>query len=267
MRVNLRIRGLDFTDASSDFNNDKSGVRCKHCEHCEDCEDCKHKDDAIDCEDCKPCENDKDDKDDKDDKNPKCCKRCAKDYKYYSYRICNSKKGFILEHAGLLRDEDKYQKLKTHHSFYLVVSIFVDGEPKDLCIDDSDNDLWIGIDPRDPFQNAFLVEKPWLLQTTVAYKILVRETGWNGTDFPIAQNSICAMHNVLGEFSFVRLQVSPDVNMDFMRRNLEHILSVCSIPMPQPGQDTSECQGSTKEAIALICGDMSGHRIVTSASL
>jgi hypothetical protein len=44
-------------------------------------------------------------------------------------------------------------------------------------------------------------------------------------------------------------------HLEFMiRRNLEHILSVCSIPIPDKG-------------IALTCGDMSGHRLVTSATL
>ena len=58
-----------------------------------------------------------------------------------------------------------------------------------------------------------------------------------------------------------------------VRRHLEHILSVCAIPvtMPSSVSDTSSAPGdwNTKDDIqpvALTCGDMSGHRICTSAS-
>jgi hypothetical protein len=56
--------------------------------------------------------------------------------------------------------------------------------------------------------------------------------------------------------SFAKLTFAKDQpHLEFMiRRNLEHILSVCSIPIPDKG-------------IALTCGDMSGHRLVTSATL
>lgn len=43
-----------------------------------------------------------------------------------------------------------------------------------------------------------------------------------------------------------------------VRRNLEHILSVCSVPIES---------SSGGELIALTCGDLSGHRITSSASL
>ncbi|KAF3767132.1 hypothetical protein M406DRAFT_106463 [Cryphonectria parasitica EP155] len=55
-------------------------------------------------------------------------------------------------------------------------------------------------------------------------------------------------------------------------RHLEHILSVCAIPFsPSPaltlseGQNTSDAH-DTPSLVALTCGDMSGHRISTSAS-
>lgn len=56
-------------------------------------------------------------------------------------------------------------------------------------------------------------------------------------------------------------------------RHLEHILSVCAIPIPQ---STIDRQGDKwfeffdqdrTDLVALTCGDMSGHRICTSASL
>ncbi|TGO39851.1 hypothetical protein BHYA_0046g00040 [Botrytis hyacinthi] len=51
-------------------------------------------------------------------------------------------------------------------------------------------------------------------------------------------------------------------NLDFIfQRHLEHLLTVCAIPITscQGGNDTS--------AVALTCGDISAHRICTSASL
>lgn len=46
----------------------------------------------------------------------------------------------------------------------------------------------------------------------------------------------------------------------FLRRNLEHVLSVCSIPVPLERDEGSP-------AIALTCGDVDGHRVATAASL
>ncbi|KAK4070280.1 hypothetical protein Trihar35433_4747 [Trichoderma harzianum] len=53
---------------------------------------------------------------------------------------------------------------------------------------------------------------------------------------------------------------SLDKRLNFnMRRNLEHILSVCSIPL------SSDVNGENP-SIALTCGDVSGHRISATAS-
>jgi hypothetical protein len=61
-----------------------------------------------------------------------------------------------------------------------------------------------------------------------------------------------------------------DIGLDYAtRRNLEHILSVCAIPVP-PGHvwDYDNMKPEVAEpAIALTCGDMSGHRVCISASL
>ncbi|KAJ4172351.1 hypothetical protein NW754_002545 [Fusarium falciforme] len=58
------------------------------------------------------------------------------------------------------------------------------------------------------------------------------------------------------EHSFVN---DPDVNQA-LRRNLAHILSVCSIPV------ISEDDESKEPAFALTCGDVDGHRVATAAS-
>lgn len=52
-------------------------------------------------------------------------------------------------------------------------------------------------------------------------------------------------------------------------RNLEHILSVCAIPLSPPRLigTFQEPIKTENEVIALTCGDLSGHRVCTSASL
>lgn len=50
-------------------------------------------------------------------------------------------------------------------------------------------------------------------------------------------------------------------------RHLEHILSVCAIPLSPPSLFESGTSKVQNEAIALTCGDLSGHRVCTSASL
>lgn len=68
------------------------------------------------------------------------------------------------------------------------------------------------------------------------------------------------------ETTFRRICFSPIKNRDYaFRRNLEHILSVCSIPIAvEQNKNTPSPQ---EPAIAITCGDISGHRIGPRASL
>lgn len=60
---------------------------------------------------------------------------------------------------------------------------------------------------------------------------------------------------------FEILSYAQESHLNFiLRRNLEHILSVCSIP-------TDESSGTSIVPIALTCGEISNHRIVSGASL
>lgn len=60
-------------------------------------------------------------------------------------------------------------------------------------------------------------------------------------------------------FEVLSLTADPHLNFVF-RRNLEHILSVCSIPIDESSNDGIY-------PIALTCGDLAGHRVATAASL
>ena len=57
-----------------------------------------------------------------------------------------------------------------------------------------------------------------------------------------------------------KLTEDPQLNVA-LRRNLEYILSVCSIPVYPDAKDDEEF------AIALTCGDIDSHRVATAASL
>ena len=171
----------------------------------------------------------------------------------YSHRISEDGYGFILEHEDLFRNDKECEEWEKFDSVFLAVSIFINGVAQKLELSDIDDDPVIFVNSPE-----FFVVQGHPLQITVGYKILVRENDWDGNSFPITQDSLCAMHMMLRETSFTRLEFSRNVHLDFiMRRNLEHILSVCSIPTLQ----------SYEDGIALTCGDISGHRIVNSASL
>ncbi|KAB2109626.1 hypothetical protein AG0111_0g1109 [Alternaria gaisen] len=173
-------------------------------------------------------------------------------HKNYSYRISEDGYGFILEHGGLFRNDKECEEWEKFDSVFLAVSIFVNGVAQKLELSNSYDDPVIGVSSP-----AFVVVQGHPLQITVGYKILVRDKDWDGDDFPITSDSLCAMHIMLRETWFTRLEFSRNVHLDFiMRRNLEHTLSVCSVPTLQPNRD----------GIALTCGDISGHRIVNSAS-
>lgn len=57
----------------------------------------------------------------------------------------------------------------------------------------------------------------------------------------------------------------------FTRRHLEHLLSVCSMPLSTPklitDVDSDDGPEEPSLAVTLTCGDISGHRVNTSASL
>jgi hypothetical protein len=110
--------------------------------------------------------------------------------------------------------------------------------------------------------------KQGYLRVTVAYKldIISSDTVKNipSADFCRAFSYV----ELILKTPFERTLLSEDEHLDFaLRRNLEHILSVCSIPVQKATSFLDQSDLSYCEAIALTCGDVSGHRIATAASL
>ncbi|KAG5746921.1 hypothetical protein H9Q70_010392 [Fusarium xylarioides] len=74
---------------------------------------------------------------------------------------------------------------------------------------------------------------------------------------PVSPKKFTSSRERLDNCDYKPVKFADDLHLDFtLRRNLEHILSVCSIPVTKRGD----------QAIALTCGDFDGHRIATAAS-
>lgn len=74
------------------------------------------------------------------------------------------------------------------------------------------------------------------------------------------------------ESSFQRVYFAPSPRFDFaFRRNLEHILSVCSIPIYSDADADANAEklpfGWSGLPIAITCGDIASHRVASRASL
>lgn len=115
------------------------------------------------------------------------------------------------------------------------------------------------------------------LNVTVAYRLqlLKRKNCWQSS---LVRTSDITMSDALSTPFFKQpFFPSSSAYFDFvMRRNLKHILSVCSIPVSNElVWDFDECgerlscthASENRTAIALTCGDISGHSVVISASL
>lgn len=185
--------------------------------------------------------------------------------KNYTRHLCDNGYAVILEHAQQSQDKTGHQGVENSDSIALAISMFVNGVAQKLVLEGEGSNSTVSIKRQ---EQEFLVKSTKSLQLTVAYKILLRKEEWNGQVSPITMDNLGQMHRMLKGTSFTRLAWSGDTHMDFiMIRNLEHILSVCSIPIPHICQADCKKPCSKQEAIALTCGDMSGHRLVTSASL
>lgn len=104
------------------------------------------------------------------------------------------------------------------------------------------------------------------LEITLAYtfSLFSLSDEWSTLRSPISEQCLSkakAMVEKLDDaFRIVKLDQDPHLNF-LLWRNVEHILSVCSIPTGD--------QPSSEEfpRIALTCGDIANHRVTTKASL
>ncbi|EKG19929.1 Mg2+ transporter protein CorA-like/Zinc transport protein ZntB [Macrophomina phaseolina MS6] len=112
------------------------------------------------------------------------------------------------------------------------------------------------------------------LELVTAYRLQKLSGEFNKASSPISPSSYFSLSESLTASPYTKLTYSPDFHLDFIiRRNLEHILSVCSIPIPEKG--SGDVVGHTANKphdmastfkVAMTCGDISGHRLVNPAS-
>ncbi|KAL1622898.1 hypothetical protein SLS56_008579 [Neofusicoccum ribis] len=180
----------------------------------------------------------------------------------YEMLVGPSSNSIVLSHAGSASEG-------IHGTIVLALGFFVDGIPHEIESEKTEP----GEKPRfrikvQATHPEITPERP--LEVTTAYK-LQRIPDENSFELHLV--SIPEYHSLerlLVGTEYAKLTFSLDPHFDFVfRRNLEHILSVCSIPIPlESAKNDTEARGSiSKPAIALTCGDMSGHRIVTSSTL
>lgn len=129
------------------------------------------------------------------------------------------------------------------------------------------------------------VEKdPTRLEVTIGYRLQLLKGDGNPWQSSLIQaKEIAAIRPMLSgpRYKELAFSVSPSSSsspfMDFLiRRNLEHVLSVCCIPVSEEPMWDFDEKGNKivdpavmedERAIAITCGDISGHHMLTSASL
>lgn len=144
----------------------------------------------------------------------------------------------------------------------VVVSPFAYGKPQEILQEDERTYMYKIVLSQEA-QNLF--KNHGILEITMAYRIELgsAETDWE--DATVKTEELDHMRKAFSDTAYQRIAFSSHQHLDFViRRNLEHILSVCSIPL-------SNASGSEPEnriaATALTCGDITGHRITSSSSL
>ncbi|PTB66519.1 hypothetical protein BBK36DRAFT_1118914, partial [Trichoderma citrinoviride] len=98
------------------------------------------------------------------------------------------------------------------------------------------------------------------LEITLAYTLqLFPSEQLETSTSPVSEADLEEAKQRINTESLTPISISADRHLDFiLHRNLEHILSVCSIPVNIGSGETP--------AIALTCGDVSGHRVTRKAS-
>jgi hypothetical protein len=132
-----------------------------------------------------------------------------------------------------------------------VVGVFRDGDSLKLSLPENGRSI--------PILTGFSLKESKSLELTAAYRLqyIARSSHWKES---ILQ-SIDVDAKEMIKNSQIRLNTWPIPNDEklswHLRRNLEHILSVCSIPL---GKDADG-------PVALTCGDFGDHRVCMSGSL
>ncbi|KAL0938156.1 uncharacterized protein CTRU02_207887 [Colletotrichum truncatum] len=162
------------------------------------------------------------------------------------------------ERTFLLSSWSNRKPAGLEHNVGLFISLFVGDHPHHIshisernCNVTVEKKLW---------EEAKESEK---LEITLAYTLKEIPLDLRLTDFapPVLEEDVLKAKSILAA-PFRILQLHEDLHLNFVLwRNVEHILSVCSIPVQHKGRASDE-----HPAIALTCGDIASHRISIEAS-
>ncbi|EKG19149.1 hypothetical protein MPH_03519 [Macrophomina phaseolina MS6] len=164
-------------------------------------------------------------------------------------------------------DKKEYSKRSGPKAAALIITPFTEGRAQKVRqMGDADRSWYIELDK----EAETAIMKLRKLDITLAYRLqlLEEDQKWENSTVPGRRMTSVGKAMSLESSLFRRIVFSRNEHLDFViRRNLEYILSVCSVPILE-----SPVLGHTNEvvdslAVALTCGDISGHRVSTRASV
>ncbi|KAL7791914.1 hypothetical protein V8C37DRAFT_416623 [Trichoderma ceciliae] len=157
----------------------------------------------------------------------------------------------------VIRLHKAYQTGAETDAVALFISPFINGQPQNFDDNEGPNGYKITLDWETV--GGLLKEKK--IEITLAYTLkLISSKEVETISSPVSSEDLSKALQQMVQNPFNIQSFTGDAHLDFaLRRNLEHILSVCSIPLPYFPDDGIP-------PIALTCGDISGHRVATAAS-
>jgi hypothetical protein len=172
----------------------------------------------------------------------------------------------VIVHRGVVKGGPKMLAEDTSDTVALVISVCVNGQACQLEKDGEDAFPWYKLRLRNG--ETLETTSSEVVEMTCAYRLqlMPKKFDWKDCLIPVSEFLGIDSDSQGGLEPFRTIPFSrpraPDPHLDYIiRRNLEHILSVCSIPVTRTPNAKEE-----EIAVAITCGDLSGHRIVTSAS-
>ncbi|KAF2135668.1 uncharacterized protein K452DRAFT_346780 [Aplosporella prunicola CBS 121167] len=161
-------------------------------------------------------------------------------------------------------DETDYSSDAGPKSVALIITPFAKGNAQ--RVKESGDDWYIELD-EDARKEIKALRK---LDITLAYRLQLLERDQKWRNSFISGEDMGSMREEILETlpsTFKKILFSRNEQLDFTtRRNLEHILSVCSVPVLEAPTFGHAVQVNASLAVALTCGDISGHRIASRAS-
>ncbi|UKZ53649.1 hypothetical protein TrVGV298_007446 [Trichoderma virens] len=170
---------------------------------------------------------------------------------FYSCGI--SKDGYCVVRVNTACGLDNYDR----GDIALFMSPFVNGQHHKPLPSEEPNNFYVV--PDNQALNHLREKKT--LEITLAYTLQWVPSNYiESASTPVSEAALKRWKEKINQYPSKSVLFAANKHLDFaLQRNLEHILSVCSIPI-------SEGLDGKIPAIALTCGDISGHRVTGAAS-